>query len=179
MTATIAQMEPNVVFSVHRWLATLAYRRKGEDTGPPAKTFAGRFGTVDVRPGYPDDLTALRNITLAVTGPIGTEDGDAFYGGDEAAVESRLTFTIFGFIVGQGPHERSILVRDQLKNDVAQVCRVIGGDAGLTLYDAVTETELGDLEITAVSSRLIPETALGIEADRYKFAVEAELAYVA
>lgn len=170
----IARTTANLTYSLHKWVREQQY--KITEDGDPG-TLLSFYDTLVVVPAYPNDLQALRQSTLAICCPDSTREGRTFYG--FTATEDVYRVAIYGFVAGFGnDNGRALLYRDTLMNDVYQLIRVIGESEGVALYDASTEEALGTFEFSSVRKRVIPANAPAIEADRYKFVVEAEIEYV-
>lgn len=167
--ATIPRRGPNVFFSWFRYLTTEAYT-VGSTTGVLTVHHSG----LKIRAGYPDDITKIDTPTLAVCGPEEMAPGQAFFGPTED--EDLMPIYMYGFVVGQGNDANNRVYRDRFSSDVYQLVN-LASDKGLILYDAVTKTAIGGLEVVEFKERLIPVNAFEVEAERYKFVVEAMISY--
>lgn len=176
MTLTIKRVGPDVMHSVMKWAKEITYT-----VGGVTQTLAQRFDPLDIVSAYPDELQVLTKSTLALAGPgdMIRDDHEYFGGpaGGQVTDPDRLMLSWFGFIVGRGSYERSLMLRDQLMNDLYYLLAFEAGDTGITLYDAVSKAEIGLLEAERVQARTIPVNAPAIEADRYKFVVTFEIPY--
>lgn len=167
---TIPRRGPNVIFSWFRFLTTKQYT-VGVTTGKLTDHFAG----LKIRTGYPDDLEKITVPTLAICGPERSYGGQEFFG--TSTQEDFYPLSIHGFVVGQGDDAANRVYRDKLRNDVYQLAVAVM-DEGFTLYDAQTKAAIGELETEGVSEHLVPANAPEVEAERYKFVVEATIPYV-
>ena len=158
------------MYSVYRWLANTSYL-----VGVTAGTLATHHVGLRIIPAYPDDLARITTPTIAISGPGNTSGGDDFYG--DALGGDRYGISIFGFILGQGSDDRNRRYRDRLMNDVYQLCSAAGTTEGFALYDEVTATQIGWLEMIGVQALLLQANAPELNVERYRFLVLAEIPY--
>lgn len=169
---------PNVIASVHRYLMDHQYQ-----VGATVGTFRSFFPGLVIFPAYPDDLERLKTPVLALGGIEFTrsirsaviEDPD-FFGAALFGVTYRLP--MYGFVVGQGGDRQNKAFRDRLMSDLIEVLVHEAGDEGIPLYDHESKQDSGSsIEVTNASARVLPVNAPTVEADRYKFVVEIDVAY--
>lgn len=171
---------PNVIFSLNRFLKENQYT-----VGTTTQTLQQFYPQLVLMPAYPDDLTRLNSPVLALGSLETSRDlfegraiGDPdFFGGGIFGVTYRVP--LYGFVVGQGSDRANKYYRDKLLSDLEEVLSAQGGDEGFDLYDAETKTlqQEGGLEITSVRARYLPANAPDIEAERYKFLIDLDIAY--
>src|SRR3989304_3890143 len=122
---------------------------------------------------YPDDITALKVPTLALSTPMAaTEDGNLF--GTVSGINGDpdvFSLEIYGFVVGRSGDHASKTYRDKLMNDVYNLLKRMpiplysqaAGSGGITT---------GTVEIIGLRARSLPVNIPEIEADRFKFIIE-------
>lgn len=169
---TVSRIEPNIVFSLYKWLQEVQYQ-VGLVTGGLQDHYQG----LRIRAGFPDDLTAIDTPTLAVSG-LDTQCGELFYGED--TIESVYPCAIYGFVVRQADDATHRVYRDRLSSTVYQLLRRVADGEGIPLYDHVTRLEIEDgrLEVLRPRKRIIPSVDIEMPAMRYRFVVELEIPYV-
>ena len=173
--ALIARSANNVSFSVYKWAKSVVYT-----VGTTTTTLSGHHAGLTILGAYPGDLTAIKTPTLAVLGYDDDVAGQDMLGSAEAISEDLYAIAFYGFVVlGASQSDQAHLrYRDRLRNDLVQVLRRVGGEAGIPLYDSLSKAEYGVVEVINVRSRLIPVSAPDVMADRYKFVVTGEVPYV-
>lgn len=164
--------EPNIMFSLHKWLREIQYK-VGLVTGGLQDHHAG----LKIRSGFPDDLVAIDAPTLAVSG-LDTVPGDELYGDD--INEDIFPCAIYGFVVRQVDEAAHRIYRDRLSNDVFQLFRRVADVKGIPLYDHASKLEIADgrLEVLRPRKRIIPGTEIEMPVVRYRFVIELEIPYV-
>lgn len=162
---------PNIVFSVFKYFREYQYTARNI-TGTLQQHFSG----LQIRAGYPDDLTKIVAPTLAIVGASDIEQVMEFFGED--VTEEEYSLAIFGFVLGQGSDAGNRVYRDRLYNDVYQLMSGPAGSEGIDLYDHTTKVLIGSIDVERPRGRLIPVNAIEEEVDRYKFVVSMGVCYV-
>ena len=173
MSTTILRRTPDIGFSVFKFLKDQLYTVDGITA-----TLATRadLSGLRIRIGYPSDLSKVTTPALHVGSPDEETEGQVYFGTVDG--EDFSTVRVYGFVVGLGETDQPhVFYRDRLKNDVRQLFAEVGEDEGITLYSAATKAEIGAIEVINTRSRLVPATAPAVPADRFKFVVEADIAY--
>lgn len=173
--ATLVRQGPDVSFSLYRFLRTTTYT-----VGATTTTLQSHHQGLRIIGAYPDDLTAIRVPTLAVMGYDDDVEEQGIFGTPEEAISEDLyTIRVYGFVVlGESqPDQAHLRYRDRLRSDLVLLLRRVAGQQGITLYDSLTKTAYGVVEVINVRSRLIPVSAPDFAADRYKFVVEGIVPY--
>ena len=173
MSPEIQIIWPNVIHSVFKFFAEYEYT---VGTGTP-KTLVQHLGNgLKIRAGYPDDLTEITEPVLAICSPDELGVSEEFFGED--LVEYESVFYLYGFtVVGDRAHTNRVY-RDRFFNDVFHLMSGPAGSEGIDLYDHVTKTLIGSIEVDQPRGRHIPVNLIGVPADRYKFVVTAGVHYV-
>lgn len=173
MSTELLRRTPDVSFSVFKFLKDQSYTVEGVTA---TLTTRPEFSGLRIRLGYPSDLVKVTTPALHVGSPDEEMEGQVYFGTVDG--EDFYTVRVYGFVVGLGDADQPhVFYRDRLKNDVRQLFAEVGEDEGITLYSAATKAELGAIEVINTRSRLIPATAPAVPADRFKFVVEADIAY--
>ena len=187
MSLLIRSVIPNIEHSVFRWLKDVTYSRV---SAGPEKTLEGWFTqpkALKIVSDYPDDISKITAPTLAImVSDQRSQSGFRFQSNEPAAQlfgpdrysiqEDMLSLMIYGFVVGCGNDGASRRYRDNLMNDVYHLMKYVAGDVGITLY-ASSATVLGSFDVQSIEARRIPSNAYEIEADRYRFVVDAQIVY--
>jgi hypothetical protein len=185
MPVEIRRVAPSVEYSVYRWLQTTTYK-----VGNLTTTLTGHFTQpkqLKILPDYPDDLEQMKAPTLAVMITDQRPQADFRFQSNEPAAhlygadalvpsEDLMSLMIYGFVVGCGTDAVSRLYRDKLMNDVYYLLKYAAADTGITLWDT-DGNELGSVDVQGTMRRRLPGNVFEVEADRYKFLVEAAISY--
>ena len=171
------RIEANLTYSIYRWLTTVQYQ--ATELGSPA-TLVSHFALsgqppLSILPAYPDDLVMIQGPTLSVTGPMVSGPGTRFMG--ESVNEKLYTVSVYGFVAGYNNDGFSRMIRDRLLSDLTQLFEEVAAVEGVTLYAVETDTVVGRFDVSAVRHRVLPVNAPAIEAERYKFLVEADIQF--
>jgi len=179
VTLVMQRTLPNIVSSVLKYLKETQYT-VGSDTKVLAGP-GGFFTDLLLFPAYPDDLVKLKTPVLALgTTELSRFDPDV-YGSATFGLSLRLP--LYGFVcnqknaAGQVSDAANKAYRDKLMSDLVELFAQDASNIGITLYDAVSKQEVGEIEIVHVAARALPVNAPNIDADRYKFLVEIDAAY--
>ncbi len=176
------RLEATLTYSLYRWLTTVDYKLVSMG---PSGTLSTHFAIagqppLTILPAYPDDLSMIAGPTLAISGPLSGGAGTRFIGeggGGEPGSERLFTVSVYGFVAGYGSDGYSRLVRDHLISDLMQLFEEVGSVEGIALYEVESDTVAGRFDIAAVRHRVIPVNAPAIDAERYKFLVEADIQF--
>lgn len=171
MPPVIERVGPAFAYSMFRYLTTATYT-VGITTGKLTDHHVG----LEIRAGYPDDLSRITVPRLALVTPTLIAESAVFFGAQIR--EDRLPFEIYGFIAGLGAAANQAdaanrLYRDKSFSDVYQLLAGEASDAGFMLYDVESpHAELGVIELYDVRGRLLLQANSDLDADRYRFIVE-------
>ena len=174
MTITIDRRWLDIPFSVFRWLKTYQYT-----VGVTTATLLQHHQNLAIIHSYPDDLTAMRVPTIALTAPSEAQPDVDFYGGNSAPGTEVYSLEIFGFVVGRPDDHASKTYRDRLLNDLYRLFADVGRDAGIPLFSQVAplDAAYGSVEVIAVRGRELPANTMDVAAERYKFILEFDVSF--
>lgn len=164
-----ARYLPDTRHSVYQWLRTYSY-----EVGSASGTLLNHFSQLTLQPAYPSDLTRLTGPTLALGDLDLVSSAEDLYG--EQAADQIIALSLFGFVLKQGSDQGNSLYLARLMNDVFLLFDRVGRSEGLVLYDQNTKGEIGEIEVTRAVARRLVELQPAVEATRFRFALDAEIA---
>jgi hypothetical protein len=160
----------NIGHSIYRFIQTYPY-----DGVVPGGTLRQQFSQLTIVPAYPTDLLTIRGPVLAIGTASSIGSTQEFYA--ERQRDQIILVDLYGFVAGQGSEHSNALYLTRLMQDVFWLFDSVGRDDGITLFDRDTASEIGQVEVDQARIRQVPETLPAVEADRFKFVLELELAY--
>lgn len=167
---------PNLIASMFRYLNDLQYT-----VGADTKTLKQFFPGLIIFPAYPDDLTTLKSPVLALGGAEFSQVNPDLFG--SVGEDIMFRFPIYGFVCGQRDNTgqssdgQNKFYRDRLMSDLYEIFTTTAANEGIDLYDADSKLVISSIEAVGCAARTIPTNAPNVDADRYRFLVEVDLAF--